>query len=343
MQDKTSEKRGSDDCEKEDGALYKDSTQANAQKDIQSNDGFNQIHGNSYYYDADAYNDISNDYYGTGHHRPNYNYPNAHYDPQYYPREDVYFSDPKYAYNSAYYGQTTSRNPGELKRKTKQRVCSNCQTTNTPSWRRGGNGKILLCNACGLYQKLHNRPRPFSVTSEGKTKALKGGFEKVVCVACNNFFPFTEVKNSANGAMCDECLLYYKNHTAENMGMSQAYAQDCYGYPPAYGGVHQQYTDGYYNYMHQYGYHDGQGYETGPYGDDTYPEDYYYQQGHDMDSKTGEYYYQYMSPDNYDASAYRSAAANEYNSAGEASNALYKAISKKSTYNAKSEDGHKNE
>ncbi|XP_016115074.1 GATA-binding factor 2-like isoform X1 [Sinocyclocheilus grahami] len=33
--------------------------------------------------------------------------------------------------------------------------CSNCQTTTTTLWRRNGNGDPV-CNACGLYYKLHN-------------------------------------------------------------------------------------------------------------------------------------------------------------------------------------------
>ncbi|KAK4521944.1 uncharacterized protein ATC70_004483 [Mucor velutinosus] len=38
-------------------------------------------------------------------------------------------------------------------------VCSNCDATSTPLWRRSADDKIL-CNACGLYLKLHNAPRP---------------------------------------------------------------------------------------------------------------------------------------------------------------------------------------
>ena len=34
-------------------------------------------------------------------------------------------------------------------------VCSNCRTTQTTLWRRNGNGEPV-CNACGLYHKLHN-------------------------------------------------------------------------------------------------------------------------------------------------------------------------------------------
>ncbi|KAI8969208.1 hypothetical protein BDF20DRAFT_893730 [Mycotypha africana] len=41
----------------------------------------------------------------------------------------------------------------------KMMVCSNCEATSTPLWRRSADDKIL-CNACGLYYKLHKIPRP---------------------------------------------------------------------------------------------------------------------------------------------------------------------------------------
>ena len=33
-------------------------------------------------------------------------------------------------------------------------TCSNCQTFTTTLWRRNGDG-LPVCNACGLYKKLH--------------------------------------------------------------------------------------------------------------------------------------------------------------------------------------------
>lgn len=45
--------------------------------------------------------------------------------------------------------------------------CSNCMTAQTPSWRRCPEGKALLCNACGLYHKLHGKSRPFVVQEDG--------------------------------------------------------------------------------------------------------------------------------------------------------------------------------
>ncbi|KAI9732172.1 MAG: putative electron transfer flavoprotein subunit [Cirrosporium novae-zelandiae] len=38
-------------------------------------------------------------------------------------------------------------------------TCSNCGTTKTPLWRRSPTG-ATICNACGLYQKARNNPRP---------------------------------------------------------------------------------------------------------------------------------------------------------------------------------------
>ena len=43
--------------------------------------------------------------------------------------------------------------------------CANCSTSTTTLWRRGSNGDIV-CNACGLYQKIHNTPRPISLKKE---------------------------------------------------------------------------------------------------------------------------------------------------------------------------------
>ncbi|XP_010777729.1 endothelial transcription factor GATA-2a isoform X2 [Notothenia coriiceps] len=44
--------------------------------------------------------------------------------------------------------------------------CANCQTTITTLWRRNGNGDPV-CNACGLYYKLHNVNRPMTMKKEG--------------------------------------------------------------------------------------------------------------------------------------------------------------------------------
>lgn len=44
-------------------------------------------------------------------------------------------------------------------------VCQNCGTSTTPLWRRNEMG-ATLCNACGLFLKLHGRPRPLNLKTD---------------------------------------------------------------------------------------------------------------------------------------------------------------------------------
>ncbi|AET40741.1 Gzf3p Ecym_6365 [Eremothecium cymbalariae DBVPG len=54
-------------------------------------------------------------------------------------------------------------------------VCKNCHTSTTPLWRRDEHGAVL-CNACGLFLKLHGRPRPISL----KTDVIKSRNRKTL-------------------------------------------------------------------------------------------------------------------------------------------------------------------
>ncbi|EDW84228.2 uncharacterized protein Dwil_GK13254 [Drosophila willistoni] len=48
-------------------------------------------------------------------------------------------------------------------------TCANCSTNSTTLWRRNNEGNPV-CNACGLYYKLHNMNRPLSMKKEGIQK-----------------------------------------------------------------------------------------------------------------------------------------------------------------------------
>ncbi|CAB4256216.1 similar to Saccharomyces cerevisiae YER040W GLN3 Transcriptional activator of genes regulated by nitrogen catabolite repression (NCR) [Maudiozyma barnettii] len=59
---------------------------------------------------------------------------------------------------------TSANNSSILTRKPPVQ-CFNCKTYKTPLWRRDPNGRTL-CNACGLFQKLHGTMRPLSLKSD---------------------------------------------------------------------------------------------------------------------------------------------------------------------------------
>lgn len=43
--------------------------------------------------------------------------------------------------------------------------CTNCGATKTSLWRKNDDG-LVICNACGLYHKLHGRDRPIGMRKE---------------------------------------------------------------------------------------------------------------------------------------------------------------------------------
>uniref|UniRef100_A0A8D0C1H5 GATA binding protein 6 n=1 Tax=Salvator merianae TaxID=96440 RepID=A0A8D0C1H5_SALMN len=85
--------------------------------------------------------------------------------------------------------------------------CANCHTTTTTLWRRNAEGEPV-CNACGLYMKLHGVPRPLAMKKEGiqtrkrkpkninKTKPCSGNNS-------NNAVPMTPTSTSSTNS--DDC------------------------------------------------------------------------------------------------------------------------------------------
>ena len=66
-----------------------------------------------------------------------------------------------------------------MPRKLTPTSCSNCGTTSTSLWRRNKAG-APVCNACGLYHKLHGKPRPHSWRRDvTTTRVRKTGGNKV--------------------------------------------------------------------------------------------------------------------------------------------------------------------
>ncbi|KAG9070252.1 hypothetical protein KI688_009587 [Linnemannia hyalina] len=87
------------------------------------------------------------------------------------------------------------------------KFCHNCKTTATPSWRRCPQGRILLCNACGLYQKLHGKARPFFRSKDGTIKIHRTLPEHDPCAFCKTTQTPVWRKGPDNLLICNGCSL----------------------------------------------------------------------------------------------------------------------------------------
>jgi GATA-binding protein, other eukaryote len=67
-------------------------------------------------------------------------------------------------------------------------TCTNCHTTNTPLWRRNPEGQPL-CNACGLFLKLHGVVRPLSLKTDVIKKRNRGGGNSASATPANDTAP----------------------------------------------------------------------------------------------------------------------------------------------------------
>ena len=112
---------------------------------------------------------------------------------------------------------------GNLTKAKKVRICSNCRVTKTPSWRKSPDGNNLLCNACGLYQKLHSVSRPFSVTPEGRTKAIKKDLVGLPCCSCKSTFSCYRRQDIGGKNLCNACYQRIRRQPGQSLPRGMGY------------------------------------------------------------------------------------------------------------------------
>ncbi|KAJ7722118.1 hypothetical protein B0H14DRAFT_3520428 [Mycena olivaceomarginata] len=96
------------------------------------------------------------------------------------------------------------------------KMCSHCNTTNTPMWRREPLTRRLLCNACGVYLQQRNRMRPADLIltqCDGDTDipgaAGPGGPE---CSHCHTHRTGVWRRSKTGAKLCNACGVYARLH-----------------------------------------------------------------------------------------------------------------------------------
>ncbi|KAI8326460.1 glucocorticoid receptor-like (DNA-binding domain), partial [Martensiomyces pterosporus] len=92
--------------------------------------------------------------------------------------------------------------------------CFNCGVEHTPLWRRDTEGNVI-CNACGLYYKLHEKVRPVSMKrapSAASSSSSSSSGQHTVCFNCGVDNTPLWRRDAEGHVICNACGLYFKLH-----------------------------------------------------------------------------------------------------------------------------------
>ncbi|KAJ2806269.1 hypothetical protein H4S07_003841 [Coemansia furcata] len=82
--------------------------------------------------------------------------------------------------------------------------CTNCMTAETPSWRRHPDTQALLCNACGLYLRLHRKPRPVTIDEAGNVQVIRKNAavqREPMNLPARNMHAFSDARNFGSSSV----------------------------------------------------------------------------------------------------------------------------------------------
>lgn len=120
-------------------------------------------------------------------------------------------------HSSSYTNIQLRKQPKQKRRKSsvnEKMKCSNCGTSTTPLWRKDSNGNSL-CNACGLFLKLHGVMRPLSLKTDVIKKRQRN--------SSNNT---SNTANSRNNGTTSTSNVTVGASLKRNYGMKKVSAQD---------------------------------------------------------------------------------------------------------------------
>ncbi|KAJ7642945.1 hypothetical protein DFH06DRAFT_999333, partial [Mycena polygramma] len=86
-------------------------------------------------------------------------------------------------------------------------ICSHCNSTSTPLWRRDPATRRPLCNACGLYLQQRNKQRPTALIAADQSDDDDDA-EVDLCSHCHTHRTSVWRRSKSGARLCNACGVY---------------------------------------------------------------------------------------------------------------------------------------